>query len=39
VPRPSFEIVGWEENIEGIRNVKAPDTLKQEHSFDDTIPF
>lgn len=37
VPRPVFEIVGWDENREGIREVKAPDTLKQE--MDDEIPF
>lgn len=37
VPRPLFEIVGWDENKEGIREVKAPDTLRQE--MDDEIPF
>jgi hypothetical protein len=37
VPRPLFEIVGWDSNKEGIREVKAPDTLRQE--MDDEIPF
>jgi hypothetical protein len=39
VPRPHFEIVGWNTEVEGIRNIKAPDTLAQEHPFDDQIPF
>ena len=37
VPRPLFEIVGWDEHKEGIRTVKGPDTLKDE--MDDEIPF
>lgn len=37
VPRPLFEIIGWDENKEGIREVKGPDTLRQE--MDDDIPF
>jgi len=37
VPRPSFEIIGWDSQKEGIRTVKAPDTLKEE--MDDEIPF
>jgi hypothetical protein len=37
VPRPLFEIVGWDSNREGIREVKAPDTLRDE--MDDSIPF
>ena len=37
VPRPNFEIVGWDSNKEGIRSIKAPDTLKEE--MDDEIPF
>ena len=37
VPRPNFEVVGWDSHREGIREVKAPDTLKQE--MDDEIPF
>ena len=38
VPRPAFEIDGWTSDGEsGIREVKAPDTLKQE--MDDEIPF
>jgi hypothetical protein len=37
IPRPLFEIVGWDSNREGIREVKAPDTLRQE--MDDEIPF
>jgi hypothetical protein len=37
VPRPLFEIVGWDSNKEGIREVKAPETLRQE--MDDEIPF
>jgi hypothetical protein len=39
VDRPLFEIAGWDENVEGIRKVAAPDTLKQENPFDDSIPF
>lgn len=39
VPRPLFTIVGWDENVEGIRTVKAPDSLKDENPFDDQIPF
>jgi hypothetical protein len=37
VPRPSFEIIGWDSSREGIKEVKAPDTLRQE--MDDEIPF
>jgi hypothetical protein len=37
VPRPLFEIIGWDSTREGVREVKAPDTLKQE--MDDEIPF
>lgn len=38
VPRPMFEIIGWGgSGMEGIREIKAPDTLKQE--MDDEIPF
>jgi len=37
IPRPDFEIVGWDTNREGIRQVKAPDTLREE--MDDEIPF
>lgn len=37
VPRPVFEIVGWDEQREAVREVKPPDTLKQE--MDDEIPF
>lgn len=37
VPRPSFEIVGWDSNREGVRTVKAPDTLAEE--MNDEIPF
>ena|SRR5262245_39751811 len=38
VPRPSFEIDGWTgDHVEAIREVKAPDTLKDE--MDDEIPF
>ena len=38
VPRPMFEIIGWTgDQVEGIREVKAPDTLKDE--MDDEIPF
>lgn len=37
VPRPQFDIVGWDEHREGIREVRAPDTLRQE--MDDDIPF
>lgn len=37
VPRPAFEIIGWDSAKEGIRTVKAPDTLKDE--MDDEIPF
>jgi hypothetical protein len=37
VPRPNFEIVGWDEHKEGIRTVKGPDTLKDE--MEDEIPF
>lgn len=36
VPRPHFEIVGWDGAREGIREVKA-ETLKQD--LDDDIPF
>lgn len=37
IPRPLFDIVGWDSAREGIREVKAPDSLKQE--MDDEIPF
>jgi len=37
VPRPLFEIIGWDSSREGVREVKAPDTLRQE--MDDEIPF
>lgn len=37
VPRPVFEIIGWDSNKEGVREVKAPETLRQE--MDDEIPF
>lgn len=37
VPRPHFEIIGWNEAAEGVRNVVPPDTLKNE--LDDDIPF
>jgi hypothetical protein len=37
VPRPVFEVVGWDEQREGIREIKPPDNLKQE--MDDEIPF
>ena len=37
VPRPAFEIIGWDENREGIRTVKGPDTLQEE--MNDEIPF
>jgi hypothetical protein len=37
VPRPVFEIIGWDSNKEGVREVKPPETLKQE--MDDEIPF
>jgi hypothetical protein len=37
VPRPNFEIVGWDQSREGIRTIQAPDTLKDE--MEDDIPF
>lgn len=37
VPRPNFEIVGWDSGRAEIRQVTAPDTLRQE--MDDEIPF
>lgn len=37
VPRPDFEIVGWDTRREGIRTVNAPDTLRDE--MDDEIPY
>lgn len=37
VPRPLFEVIGWDSAREGIREVKAPETLKDE--MDDEIPF
>ena len=37
VPRPLFTIVGWDGSSEGVREVKAPETLHQE--LNDEIPF
>ena len=37
VPRPHFEIIGWDSGKEAVRVVKGPDTLKDEMS--DEIPF
>lgn len=37
VPRPNFEIIGWDSAKEGIREIKGADTLKDE--MEDEIPF
>jgi hypothetical protein len=37
VPRPHFEIIGWDEHREAVRVVKGPDTLLDE--MNDEIPF
>lgn len=38
VPRPLFTVIGWTgDQVEAIRDVKPPDTIKQE--LDDEIPF
>lgn len=37
VPRPMFEIIGWDGTREGVRNVIPPDTMRDEMS--DEIPF
>jgi hypothetical protein len=38
VPRPQFDVIGWDSsNKEGIREVRPPETLRQE--MDDEIPF
>jgi len=37
IPKPIFNIKGWDDNNAGIRDFSPPDTLKQE--MDDEIPF